>query len=170
VALYQAEYSGVVQYYRLAYNLHMLSRLKWVAERSLVMTLANKLRTSCPDVYRRFRRELMTVDGTYKVLSVTVERGPKKKPLEAHFGGISLSRNDHAVIGEYPTTIWSGRSELAERLLAEKCELCGSMDDIQVHHIHKLADLKGKSRWEQEVTHKQSSPFSPSLRMLMTDT
>jgi hypothetical protein len=61
----------------------------------------------------------MTVDGTYKVLSVTVERGPKKKPLEAHFGGISPSRNDHAVIGEYPTTIWSGRSELAERLLAE---------------------------------------------------
>jgi len=152
VALYQAEYSGVVQYYRLAYNLHMLSRMKWVAERSLVMTLANKLRTSCPDVYRRFRRELITIDGIYKVLSVTVERGPMKKPLEAHFGGISLSRNEQAVIGEYPTTIWSGRSELAERLLAQKCELCGSTDDIQVHHIHKLADLKGKSRWEKVMT------------------
>lgn len=149
VALYQSEYSGIVQYYRLAYNLHTLGRVKWVAEQSLTKTLVNKLRTGRREIYRRFKRELTTPEGTYKVLMVTVDRGPKKRPLVAHFGGISLRRNEWATIGEIPTVIWSGRSELLQRLLAKQCELCESKDNIEVHHIRKLADLKGKSPWEK---------------------
>src|SRR5215471_8249123 len=42
-AQYQQEYRGVVEYYRLAYNLHAFNRVKWVMERSLVQTLAYKL-------------------------------------------------------------------------------------------------------------------------------
>jgi group II intron reverse transcriptase/maturase len=149
VALYQAEYRGLVEYYRLAYNLHTLSRVKWVAERSLVMTLANKFRVSCHEIYRRFRREVPKLHGTYKVLAVTVERGPKKRPLVAYFGGISLSRDNDAAISDLPPRVWSGRSELIQRLLAQKCELCGSEEDVEVHHLRKLADLKGASRWEK---------------------
>ena len=149
VALYQAEYSGLVQYYRLAYNLHMLSRLRYVAEVSLVKTLANKYRTSCRTIYRRFRKDVQTADGTYKVLEVELKREPPKKPLVARFGGISLKKNEWATIGETPIRIWSGHSEIQQRLLAQKCELCGSTDNIEVHHIRKLADLKGKSRWEK---------------------
>lgn len=44
VAQYQHEFRGIVEYYRLAYNLHQLNRLKWVMERSLTQTLAHKLR------------------------------------------------------------------------------------------------------------------------------
>ncbi len=43
VARYQQEFRGIVEYYRLAFNLHQLNRLKWVMERSLVQTLAHKL-------------------------------------------------------------------------------------------------------------------------------
>ena len=149
LALYQAEYSGIVQYYRLAYNLHTLSRLKWVAGQSLTKTLVNKFRLCRREIYRRFRRVLTTPEGTYKVLMVTVDRGPRKKPLVAYFGGISLHWNAWAKIGDTPTMIWSGRSELLQRLLANQCELCESKDNIGVHHIHKLADLKGKSPWEK---------------------
>jgi len=149
VSLYQAEYRGLVQYYRMAYNLHSLGLVKWVAEQSLTKTLANKLRTSRPEIYRRYRRDLLTLDRTYKVLMVTVDRGPTKKPLVAYFGGLSLRWQAKALIDDTPSTIWSGRSELTARLLAEECELCGSIVDIEVHHIRKLADLKGKSRWEK---------------------
>ena len=148
VSLYQAEYRGLVQYYRMAYNLHTLSRVKWVAEQSLTKTLANKLRTSRPEIYRRYRRDLQTLDGTYKVLMVTVDRGPTKEPLMAYFGGLSLRWQAKVLIDDTPSTIWSGRSELTERLLAEECELCGSTVNIEVHHIRKLADLKGRTRWE----------------------
>ncbi len=149
VAQYQAEYSGLVQYYRLAYNLHMLGKLKRAAEVSLVKTLANKLRCSCRKIYRRFRAELLTIHGTFKVLMVKVERGPKKKPLVAHFGGLTLSRNKWAAISEREPTAWSGRSEIQQRLLAQRCELCGSENQVEVHHIRKLANLKGSSRGEK---------------------
>lgn len=152
VRLYQAEYSGVVQYYRLAYNLGTLSRLGWVAQRSLVKTLANKLRCRAGKVIRRYRTRIETADGSFKVLQVVVNRGPGKKPLKAHFGGISLAWNLYASIYDTPTKIWSGRSELLERLLANKCELCGSTTDIEVHHIRKLADLRGRSHWEKIMT------------------
>ena len=149
VRLYQAEYSGVVQYYRLAYNLGKLGRLGWVARRSLVKTLANKLRCRAGKVIRRYRTRIETADGSFNVLQVVVNRGPGKKPLKAHFGGISLAWNLDATIYDTPTKIWSGRSELLERLLANKCELCGSTTDIEVHHIRKLADLRGHSHWQK---------------------
>lgn len=150
VVQYQAEYAGIVQYYRLAYNLGAFSRLRWVTEVSLVKTLAAKLKLSCAQVYRRFQTTRVTMKGTFKVLQVTVDRGPEKKPLEAHLGAVSLRWNHWAAIDESPAVVWSGRSELLQRLSAKRCELCGAKDQaIEVHHIRKLADLKGSSHWEK---------------------
>jgi group II intron reverse transcriptase/maturase len=150
VAQYQAEYGGVVQYYRLAYNLGVLQPLKWAAEVSLVKTLAQKLRLPCPQVYRRFGRLVPTPHGIRKVLEVELDRGPTKRPLVARFGGIPLTRNPHVAMVDTPSVVWSGRSELVERLRAEKCELCGTVDGpMQVHHVRRLADLTGRSRWER---------------------
>jgi hypothetical protein len=33
-------------------------------------------------------------------------------------------------------------TELIKRLLADTCELCGSTERVEVHHIRKLADLR----------------------------
>jgi len=155
VAQYQAEYRGVVQYYQMAYNLHQLQRLKWVMETSLTRTLAMKFKTSRTQIYRRFRAQHRTEHGTYKVLEVRVDRGPTKAPLVARFGGIPLRWNRRAKSNDAPTKpIWSGRSEVVERLLADTCELCGATDTIEVHHIRKLADLdrSGKSQPPRWVT------------------
>jgi hypothetical protein len=38
------------------------------------------------------------------------------------------------------------RSELEKRLLAETCELCGSHEQIEVHHIRALKDLQVRGR------------------------
>ena len=40
--------------------------------------------------------------------------------------------------------IWNGRSEVVQRLLAQECEICGAKDNIEVHHIRKLADIRQK--------------------------
>ena len=40
--------------------------------------------------------------------------------------------------------IWNGRSEVVQRLLAQECEICGATDNIEVHDIRKLADIKQK--------------------------
>ncbi len=59
------------------------------------------------------------------------------------FGGIPLRRHKWVAINDAPTIpIWSDRSEVVQRLLAQTCELCGATDNIEVHHIRKLVDLK----------------------------
>lgn len=157
VTQYQAEYRGVVQYYRMAYNLHMLSKLKRVMELSLVKTLAKKFKTTCQKIYQRYRATIETKDGTYKVLQVKVERDDKK-PLLTYFGGVSLRWNKWVKIDEnLENHIWNGRSEVVQRLLAQECTLCGATDNIEVHHIRKLADIqqKGDSQrpeWMQKMS------------------
>jgi group II intron reverse transcriptase/maturase len=148
VAQYQAEYRGLVEYYRKAYNLHRLNRLKWVMERSLAMTLARKLRISVRQVYARYQTTLQTEQGPRKVLQVQVERG-EKKPLVATWGGISLQRQQKGILQDPPLQVWGGRSELEKRLLAQVCELCESRDRIQVHHIRALKDLHQPGRAER---------------------
>jgi hypothetical protein len=167
VAQYQAEYRGIVQYYRLAYNLHRYSQLKWVAETSLVKALAKKYKTTRSKIYRRFRALHQNEYGIYKVLEVTVDRGPDKTPLAARFGGIPLRWNKWVAINDRITIpIWSKRSEVVERLLAQKCELCGAEDNIEVHHIRKLADLERKGQVDEhkwvKVADEHFRPAQPA--------
>lgn len=160
VAHYQQEFRGIVEYYRLAYNLHQLNRLKWVMERSLTQTLAHKLRTSVSTIYRRYQTTLQTRNGPYIGLQVTVERGEGQKPLIANWGGISLKRNIKAVLNDSPLQIVGPRTELERRLLANTCELCGSQENIQVHHVRALKDLQKEGRtlppyWVQIMAARQ---------------
>jgi group II intron reverse transcriptase/maturase len=146
VSNYQAEYRGLVEYYRMAYNLnHALNRLKWDMERSLTKTLAHKEQIPVPQVIRKYMATF-TVDGrTYKGLQVTVDR-EGKKPLVAQWGGIPLKWNIKAILDDQPERIWSKTSELEERLLASNCEYCGAYERCQVHHVRALKDLHPKGR------------------------
>ena len=144
VAQFQAEYRGVAEYYRLAFNRHKLGRLKYVMERSLTKTLARKYRISVPQVYRRYRAVLDTGHGPRRGLRVTVDRDGKP-PLVAQWGGISLARDTTPrPLNDDPARIWSHRSEIVQRLLADECELCGSRKQVEVHHIRALKDLNRK--------------------------
>jgi group II intron reverse transcriptase/maturase len=146
VRQYQAEYAGLVEYYRLAFNLHRFQRLKWIMEVSLTKTLAKKLRLSVPQVYRRFHATLATPRGSRRGLQVVVPRA-RKPPLVATWGGINLDRRVGAVLNDAPPVVWSNtRSELIQRLLADTCELCGVQEKVEVHHIRALRDLQQLGR------------------------
>ena len=148
VQTYQQEYRGLVQYYILAQNLSWFSKLYWYMETSLLKTLACKHRSSINKQKAKYRTTITSTSGkTVPCLQVVVER-PNKKPLVATWGGISLVHKRKAVIEDIPYKVYGGRTELVKRLLAEKCELCGSTKNIEVHHIRKLADLKKKGQTE----------------------
>src|SRR5215469_800015 len=138
---YQAEYRGIVEYYRLAYNLRSLGRLKWVMEKSLTMTLASKFKMPVPAVTDKYQATFLVGEKTYKGLQVTRHR-EGKEPLVARWGGIPLIWNLKANLNDRPPGVWKGRTELEKRLLAEYCEYCDSQEDIAVHHIRGLKDLK----------------------------
>ena len=90
MATYQLEYQGIVNYYRLAYNLHTLQQLKWIMEQSLTKTLAHKHKTSVQNIYHKYQADLMVEGVTYKGLRVIVPR-EGKKPLVATWGGVPLT-------------------------------------------------------------------------------
>ena len=153
ISRYQAEYRGLVNYYLLAINVAWLHKLHWVMQTSLLRTLARKHRTSLKAMSEKYRATTETPYGKLSCLEIVVERENGKKPLVAQFGGIPLRRQEKAIITDldpvYSQRRGHDRNELIKRLLAEKCELCGSRTNIEVHHIRKLADLKEKGRREK---------------------
>lgn len=146
VTQYQSQLRGYVQYFALAQNCTNLHNLKYVMETSLLKTLARKHKVSLVKVKKRYVATRQTPYGLRKALAVTVPR-EGKKPLIAYFGGISMSYKKEAVIKD---TFRDGlsfirdRTDLEKRFLAEICEVCGSEDKIEVHHVRKLKNLYGK--------------------------
>jgi group II intron reverse transcriptase/maturase len=149
VAEFQQEFRGLAEYYGLAHNRDRLSELRWVAEQSLTKSLAHKLKVSVSRVYDKFQAILSTERGPRKGLVVTIERN-WKKPLVATWGGISLMRQEKAVLTDAPAKIWNDRTEVVERLLADTCEACGSHVNVEVHHVRALSDLDKRGRDKPE--------------------
>ena len=152
VQRFGAEYRGIVQYYLMAQNVSWLSKLHWIMQSSLLKTLAFKHKSSMNKIKKKYACEITdkTSGKTLKCIQVIVER-KDKKPLIAQFGGLSLTHKRKTVIDDMPYKVWGGRTELLKRLLADTCELCGSTENIEVHHIRKLSDLDTKGKAEKPI-------------------
>jgi hypothetical protein len=150
IARYQSEYRGFVQYYQLAQNVFWLWKLHWIMRASLLKTLASKHKCSVTTIAQKYQTTVETEYGPMKCLEITVPRAGKK-PLVARFGGLPLRRHNHGTITDMLVSIKKkpARNELLKRLLANKCELCQSTNQVEVHHIRKLADLKKPGRVEK---------------------
>ena len=147
VQQYGAELRGIVNYYRLAVNVARLYSLKHVMMVSLVATLANKHKTGTRTIYSKYRTVFET--GMQGIQVVIQREG--KPPLTAKFGEQPIRYQrmvEHLEDTRYqPKT---KRVQLLDRLLAQVCELCGSTENIEVHHIRKLADTRKKYRHKEK--------------------
>ena len=150
VSRYQAEFRDVVQYYLLAQNVSHFGRLHGVMRESLIKTLAAKHQTPRRKLLRRYKSTVQTEHGERVCLQVVREQGDGKSPRVARFGGIPLKRNRKAVlVDRQPQRYRADRNELTKRLLADKCEMCASTVDVEVHHIRALRDLNVKGQREK---------------------
>jgi hypothetical protein len=151
VVHYQQVYRGVVNYYKMALNLRDLAQLRWIMGASLHKTLAAKHQISVLKTVRKYAAQYTAENGTtYKVDQVTVEREGKPS-LVARFGGVSLERDMQARLPDDSALErhWNRRNELVGRLLADTCELCGSQQGIEIHHVRRLRDLNQPGRKEK---------------------
>jgi hypothetical protein len=132
------------------------NKLHWVAQTSVLKTLAGKHRSTVTKMARKHKTTVETEHGPRKCLQVVIHRGENKKPLVASFGGIPLKRKQEAIlVDRHPQFAMTNRSELLQRVLADTCELCGSKEKVEVHHIRKLADLEKPGRREKPAWVKQ---------------
>ncbi|HEY7415419.1 MAG TPA: hypothetical protein VH593_09520 [Ktedonobacteraceae bacterium] len=121
----------------------------------MIRTLAAKHKSTVRKQNRKYKTTIEKPAGPMKCLQIIVKRKEGKKPLVAQFGGVPLRRNSQAVlVDREPQYVKYERNELLRRLLANKCEICGSTQQCQVHHIRKLADLRREGRREKAVWEK----------------
>jgi hypothetical protein len=67
------------------------------------------------------------------------------------------------------------RSGLIHRLLAGRCEICGTPENLEVHHIRKLADLnksgrRDKPAWMHLVAKRRRKTVVTCRRAARTST
>lgn len=148
VMVYNIELQGIVNYYLLATDVaKRLYPVRYAYMQSLVKTLAHKHKEKPTWVYRKYKTKFKTgMTG----LAVTIPREPPQKPLAARFGAKPIRRDKSVKINDVkPTTNFSG-NELIRRLLANTCELCGSHENIEVHHVRKVADIKKRYKGRKD--------------------
>ncbi|WTK68447.1 reverse transcriptase domain-containing protein [Streptomyces sp. NBC_01515] len=97
ISTYGSEYRGIVQYYLLAGDVFRLARLQWAMSASMLMTLANKHRSSFSKVARKYAATVETPYGPRKCFEARVER-TGRKPLVGRFGGIPLRQDKKTVV------------------------------------------------------------------------
>jgi hypothetical protein len=104
---------------------------------------------------RRFQTTIATSRGSFVCLEHRVERAGRPA-LVARFGGLSLwrqQRPQQAILVDQPLMIARApeSNELICRLLADRCEFCGATEDIEVHHVRKLADFNAHGQKDQPI-------------------
>ncbi|MGP4051450.1 HNH endonuclease [Streptomyces sp. 2A115] len=106
----------------------------------------------------RYKAKVEAPYGPRTCFKASVPRSAGRKPLVARSGGISLTRQKAAVLTDRKAARPRSRKDLITRLLKVKCELCGTLENVRVHHIRKLADLgKGEppTEWSQVMMQKR---------------
>jgi group II intron reverse transcriptase/maturase len=152
VNTFQAEYRGMVEYYKMAHNLQKrMNHMKWVISSSMLKTLAAVHKTSSEKMSKK-HKTLKEVEGRTYVVHEVVKHRDGKKPLKTHFGGIPLHRTTGIKVADVSLQPrYNSRSDLLTRLMAEKCEMCGATDKIEVHHINALKNVHQKGRKRRPV-------------------
>jgi hypothetical protein len=143
---YQSIFRGIANYYQYAVDRHNLGKLKYVMECSLTKTLAHKHKISVAKVYRQYHGWQAISGRRYRTLQVTLNRSDGE-PIVVRWGAISLAvaKDFRDPLEDRRLPTYPHRSDLVDRLLHAQCELCGHGEDLEVHHVRKLADLK--TRW-----------------------
>jgi hypothetical protein len=141
VKTFGSEYRGIVQYHLLAVDVHRFNQLCWVAETSMLKTLAAKHKSTVTKMAAKHKAKIETPYGPWTCFEARIERNGKQ-PLVARFGGIALKRKKDAILDDsVPKRVIYPPKELVTRLLKRRCELCQEPGKVQVHHIGKLGQL-----------------------------
>jgi group II intron reverse transcriptase/maturase len=141
VATYGAEYRGIVQYYLLASDVWRLDRLRWVAETSMLKTLAAKHKSTVSAIAAAYKTVVETPHGKRTCFQARLDRDGRQ-PLVARFGGIPLARRkDATLVDRVPTPVTHPVKELTVRLRTGRCEWCEQPGPVQVHQVRNLAQL-----------------------------
>lgn len=152
--IYNAELRGFLGYYALADNLTDAARgVLWIASGSFFHTIAGKRQSTVSKVMKSMKR------GVGKYVLTVKREGKETREYELASSTRQLQRGviNYNRPDQLPSVqMYKSRTELGKRLLAKECEWCGThQGQMEVHHIRKLKDLKGKTIWERQMIERR---------------
>ena len=159
---YNRETVGFCNYYLIANNCDVLHNFRYIMEYSMYKTFAGKYRSTVRKINKKYRRnKLFTVKYEQKgvIKSRTFYKTSFKRRTTAFNGSCDIEPYSIADVS---------RTNLTDRLKAEKCELCGAEGKLIMHHVRNLKDLKGKESWERLMSARKRKTIAlcPSCHRL----
>lgn len=159
---YNRETVGFCNYYLIANNCVVLHNFRYIMEYSMYKTFAGKYRSTVRKINKKYRyNKLFTVKYEQKgaIKSRTFYKTSFKRRTTAFDGSCDIEPYSIADVS---------RTNLTDRLKAEKCELCGATGKLIMHHVRNLKDLKGKESWERLMSARKRKTIAlcPSCHRL----
>ena len=159
---YNRETVGFCNYYLIANNCVVLHNFRYIMEYSMYKTFAGKYRSTVRKINKKYRlNKLFTVkyeqQGVIKFR--TFYKTSFKRRTTAFNGSCDIEPYSIADVS---------RTNLTDRLKAEKCELCGATGKLIMHHVRNLKDLKGKESWKRLMSARKRKTIAlcPSCHRL----
>lgn len=140
---YNAEIRGFYNYFSIAFNAAAVHDFSHIMQYSMYKTFAKKYRTTVRKIIAKYR-----INKDFAVRFVN-KKGEQKFRV-FYNSGFKKKRVAFANLSDVmPSSIFntSGTS-LIDRLKAQKCELCGNTETLEMHHVRRLKDLQGKEPWK----------------------
>lgn len=159
---YNRETVGFCNYYLIANNCVVLHNFRYIMEYSMYKTFAGKYRSTVRKINKKYRlSKLFTVKYEQKgvIKSRTFYKTSFKRRTTAFNGSCDIEPYSIADVS---------RTNLTDRLKAEKCELCGATGKLIMHHVRNLKDLKGKESWKRLMSARKRKTIAlcPSCHRL----
>lgn len=159
---YNRETVGFCNYYLIANNCVVLHNFRYIMEYSMYKTFAGKYRSTVRKINKKYRlNKLFTVKYEQKgvIKSRTFYKTSFKRRATAFNGSCDIEPYSIADVS---------RTNLTDRLKAEKCELCGATGKLIMHHVRNLKDLKGKESWKRLMSARKRKTIAlcPSCHRL----
>lgn len=141
---YNAEIRGFYNYYKIANNVSVLGNFNYVMKFSMFKTFGAKYKLHISQVRKKYG---------YKHFGVKYQTKAGEKIMYFYEGGFKRvdTGNTNPEVDTVPKMYRNNNpTSLMARLKAKHCEWCGAENaEIEIHHVRKLKDLKGKKCWER---------------------
>jgi group II intron reverse transcriptase/maturase len=155
---YNSEIRGFYNYFSLANNSAAINDFRHIMQYSMYKTFAKKYSTTARKIIAKYR---LNKDFAVRYAN---KKGEQKIRV---FYNAGFKRKRVARVVTYdqlPNNIMNnGSTSLIDRLKAQKCELCGDDGDLEMHHVRKVKDLKGKEPWKVHMIARQRKTVAVCL-------
>lgn len=149
LSAFNSELRGVCNYYSLASNYNKLQYFEYLMEYSCLKTIAGKHKTTARKIIKKYKTYTDKKSKSKKwSIPYETKKGTQRRTF-AKFMDCKKTKYVEDKIKDFAVIHASTRTTLDDRLKARECELCGKTDvPLEIHHVNKVKNLKGKEFWE----------------------